>query len=492
MSQPPAHRPAPSTLDAAPAPVSGEHLARRAVTPWRLPVSRPIVDALAIAAAMLISGLAAGTGPSVWHAVFAVSAVGVMAARGAYDRRLEDSVTVLVARHVLASAVIATMITVTGRAVIEGRATSADDFVVLCFVSTVLLAAVRVIGNAHDKRRYARDAASSRALLVGPRDLTARLALRLRQRSQVGLTAVGYLDDVHPEEIAVASDGRMGLPVLGRTSDLRRIAQQHRVDALVVAGDEAPHNEERLGRLIATAHEMHLTVFVVPRVHASVNSRTRRHRLGTLTIDELRPVDPRSRAFRAKYALDRVIGTVSLVVLSPLLLTLALLVGLSSRGPILYRQRRVGLDGQEFDILKFRSMRVAPEQAAAWSPADGLAPGGVEGEDRRTALGRFLRRSNLDELPQLINIARGEMCLVGPRPERPEFVQRFRRELAHYDARHRVKAGLTGWAQVHGLRGQTSIAERAEWDNYYIENWSFALDLAIIVRTLKTLVQTSE
>jgi lipopolysaccharide/colanic/teichoic acid biosynthesis glycosyltransferase len=137
-------------------------------------------------------------------------------------------------------------------------------------------------------------------------------------------------------------------------------------------------------------------------------------------------------------------------------------------------------------------MRIAQEGVSRFRPGRGSAPGGVEGDDRRTAIGRLVRRTSLDELPQLINVLRGEMSLVGPRPERPEFVELFEAEIDRYGDRHRVKAGITGWAQVHGLRGQTSIADRAEWDNYYIENWSLRLDLMILALTARALVTTEE
>jgi lipopolysaccharide/colanic/teichoic acid biosynthesis glycosyltransferase len=161
----------------------------------------------------------------------------------------------------------------------------------------------------------------------------------------------------------------------------------------------------------------------------------------------------------------------------------------------------VGRDGKLFDLYKFRSMRAAPDEAeGADGPAPALqfllggdtAPGGVEGPDRRTPVGRLLRRTSLDELPQLINVLRGDMSLVGPRPERPEFVELFRQDIQRYGDRHRVRSGITGWAQVHGLRGQTSLAERVEWDNYYIAHWSLALDLKIMALTFASLFHDAE
>jgi lipopolysaccharide/colanic/teichoic acid biosynthesis glycosyltransferase len=161
----------------------------------------------------------------------------------------------------------------------------------------------------------------------------------------------------------------------------------------------------------------------------------------------------------------------------------------------------VGRDGKAFELYKFRSMRLAPERPDADEKDPGplefllagdTAPGGVEGDDRRTTIGRFLRRTSIDELPQLLNVLRGEMSLIGPRPERPAFVEIFNQDIVRYGDRHRVKSGITGWAQVHGLRGQTSLAERVEWDNYYIANWSLGLDLKILALTITALVRNAD
>jgi lipopolysaccharide/colanic/teichoic acid biosynthesis glycosyltransferase len=189
------------------------------------------------------------------------------------------------------------------------------------------------------------------------------------------------------------------------------------------------------------------------------------------------------------------------VLLSPVILCAALAVRLSSPGPALFSQRRVGRDGKVFNFYKFRSMRVRPGDsdpdhedltALDFLLGGDTAPGGVEGVDRRTGVGRFLRGTSLDELPQLFNVLKGEMSLVGPRPERPEFVELFRQDIVRYGDRHRVKSGITGWAQVHGLRGQTSLAERVEWDNYYIANWSLGLDLKILAMTFIALFRNAE
>jgi len=183
--------------------------------------------------------------------------------------------------------------------------------------------------------------------------------------------------------------------------------------------------------------------------------------------------------------MDQLVAGMALVIASPLFAVLALAVRLSSPGPVFFRQQRVGRDGQVFDLLKFRTMRGEPSgEEALPNIGSDRAPGGVEDDDRRTRVGRFLRRTSLDELPQLVNVLRSEMSLVGPRPERPSFVELYSEALERYTDRHRMRPGITGCAQVKGLRGQTSLSERVELDNYYIEHWSFTLDMKILLRTV--------
>jgi exopolysaccharide biosynthesis polyprenyl glycosylphosphotransferase len=281
--------------------------------------------------------------------------------------------------------------------------------------------------------------------------------------------------------------------VLGSPSQLTEAIERTGARHVILAYGSAADRD--LLEVTRRSQELGVDVSVVPRFFELVCERSPVEHLGGLPLTHVRRVRTRGWQFAIKHAMDRVGAALLAVLLSPLLLGIAIAVYCSSPGAIIFRQRRVGRDGQAFDLLKFRSMRPAhsvERVADEFQLRPGTAPGGVEGVDRRTRVGRWLRRTSLDELPQLINVLRGEMSLVGPRPERPDFVGLFGQHVYRYDDRHRVKAGLTGWAQVHGLRGQTSLADRVEWDNYYIENYSLGLDLKILAMTVGVLLSWRE
>jgi exopolysaccharide biosynthesis polyprenyl glycosylphosphotransferase len=220
-----------------------------------------------------------------------------------------------------------------------------------------------------------------------------------------------------------------------------------------------------------------------------VTERLTIEHLGGLPLITSHPSDPKGWQFAVKYVLDRLLALPLLLLFGPVMLLCALAVRVSLGRPVLFRQRRVGRDGREFEMLKFRSMRPStkPAQRPLDLPED-TAPG-YQPDNRITLVGSLLRKTSLDELPQLINILKGEMSVVGPRPERPEFTELFETKVYRYGDRLRVKSGLTGWAQVHGLRGNTSLSDRVEWDNYYIENWSLWLDFKILALTVWSIVR---
>jgi exopolysaccharide biosynthesis polyprenyl glycosylphosphotransferase len=338
-------------------------------------------------------------------------------------------------------------------------------------------------------------------LIVGAGIVGSQVARRLEDHPEYGLVPVGFIDD---DPRSTAEVGGRDVPVLGNFEELDRVVERTHVEHLIVAFSSVA--DARISRLIQHSQELGVDVAVVPRMFDTMNHRAGYETVGGLPLLSFAVVDPKGWQFAVKYALDRIAAAILLILLSPLLAAIAFAVRLNSPGPVFFRQRRVGRDGKVFDLYKFRSMRVsAPRYAVAATgprPADDegrvttlahdVAPGGVEGADRRTMVGRVLRRSSLDELPQLLNVLKGEMSIIGPRPERPEFVELFDHDVTRYGDRHRVKSGITGWAQVHGLRGQTSLAERIELDNYYIAHWSLGLDLKILLLTLAALFHNAE
>jgi len=234
--------------------------------------------------------------------------------------------------------------------------------------------------------------------------------------------------------------------------------------------------------IIRTCDRLRCEIFLVPRLFELHQVSDDMDTVWGLPLVRLRRATYRSQGWHVKRLFDVAFATGALLVLWPLMLAAAIAVRLEGGPGILFRQERVGADSRRFDVLKFRSLRPVDdaESATNWN---------IKHDDRLGPVGRFLRKSSIDELPQLFNILRGEMSLVGPRPERPHFVAQFRQTYPRYIARHRVPSGLTGWAQVHGLRGDTSIADRAMFDNYYIENWSLWLDVKILIRTVGSVVK---
>jgi exopolysaccharide biosynthesis polyprenyl glycosylphosphotransferase len=317
-------------------------------------------------------------------------------------------------------------------------------------------------------------------LVVGAGIVGERVVRRLVGNPAYGLKPVGFLDaDPLPRE---SVDSTTDIPVLGGLDDLAEAVKRTGARQVILAFTSEP--DHVLVHKVRECQRLGVAVSLVPRLFESVSVRSSLDYVGGLPLLTLRSTDPRSWQFVIKHAIDRTAASLALIALAPLMTVIALAVRMTSSGPVLFKQRRVGRDGQVFDLLKFRTMQVADAGEQSFDLPEGVAPGGVEGADRRTPVGRWLRGSSLDELPQFINVLRGDMSLVGPRPERPRFVERFLDDVSRYDDRHRVKAGITGWAQVNGLRGRTSIADRVEWDNYYIENWSLWLDLRILAFTV--------
>jgi exopolysaccharide biosynthesis polyprenyl glycosylphosphotransferase len=450
-------------------------------TTW--PLISLAVDALMLAVGTLTATFgsnAAGipTAPVHWLAIFPALVLVLLYVRRMYRPRLRVQVLDEI-RIILGATALAAMAVISVRAFVADDPHLVGQTVRLWVFSAVYLAAGRasVAWALIGARRH--DRATLATLVVGAGNIGRLTARRLLEHPEFGLRPIGFLDK------EPLDDGDDFLPVLGASWDLERIVHEHDVRHVVIAFSTAPHHVflgivERCERLGVSVHQ-------VPRLFEKMTDRVTVEHIGALPLISVIRADPRSWPFAAKYAVDRIVAFGLLTLAAPVLLAAAGAVLVSLGRPIFFRQRRVGLDGKPFDILKFRSMR--PETGAAsveharFAEA-GVGPGGVEGDDdRRTRVGALLRRSSIDELPQLINVLKGEMSLVGPRPERPEFVELFEDRIHRYDERHRVKAGITGWAQVHGLRGNTSLADRVEWDNFYIENWSLWLDVKILLMT---------
>jgi Undecaprenyl-phosphate glucose phosphotransferase len=308
------------------------------------------------------------------------------------------------------------------------------------------------------------------ALVVGAGPLGQEVVRRLRAHPEFGVRVVGYLDDQYP-----VGERREGKEVLGGCEAVTRILVDHRVDQLFLALPMDEH-AQTLKTLNAIEGEL-VDVKMVPDVLQFVTLRAAVEELEGLPVISLHqsPITGWNRV--VKRGTDILFSGLGLIVLSPLFGLIAWLVRATSPGPVFYHQERMGLDGRSFEMHKFRSMRrdAEAESGPVWAPA---------GDRRRTRLGRILRRYSLDELPQLWNVLKGDMSMVGPRPERPFFVHQFKTLIPQYMLRHKVKSGLTGWAQVNGLRGNTSLEKRIEYDLYYIQNWSLALDVKILLLTL--------
>ncbi len=416
--------------------------------------------------------------------------------RGLYRTRLRALVLDGVAPVVSAVSVAAMAVALLGL-LVNGRVPSQADWVRAWLFALLALGAGRMVLSFAQRWARGRRLVGKTVLIMGAGVVGSQVARRLENHPEYGLTPIGFLDD---DPRSVAEVGGREMPVLGTVEDLDETVAQTGARNLIVAFSSVA--DARVSRLIQRCQELGIEVSVVPRMFDTINNRVGYDTVGGLPLMSFTTVNPRGGQFALKHAFDRVFALLLLVVLSPVILCTALAVRVSSRGPVLFRQRRIGRDGKVFDIYKFRSMHLVPPPQVELNDDDATAlefllggdtaPGGVEGHDRRTPIGRFLRRCSLDELPQLLNVLRGEMSLIGPRPERPEFVELFNHDINRYDDRHRVKSGITGWAQVHGLRGQTSLAERVEWDNYYIAHWSLGLDLKILALTFAALLRNVE
>jgi exopolysaccharide biosynthesis polyprenyl glycosylphosphotransferase len=344
--------------------------------------------------------------------------------------------------------------------------------IVFCWLLTIVLVTLgRLIYSRLIWSLQSRGVGRARVLIVGTGE-TGRMVLQaMRRLPGLGYAVVGMVSQASQKSVD------LGVPTLGTTDELLSLIRSEHIDEVIIALPDAASRE--ILPIISDCHRARVATRVYPSAFQLITSDLSIGHLGGLPLLTVRDTVLRGWRLTLKRAMDIAGSAVGLVILSPLMVLVALLIKLDSPGSAFYTQERMGLDEKPFRMIKFRSMKEGAENdtGPVWA---------VKGDPRRTRLGAFIRRYSLDELPQFINVFLGEMSLVGPRPERPVFVEQFKQIIPRYVERHQEKAGMTGWAQVNGLRGDTSVVTRTKYDLYYIENWSILFDLKIIIKTFFT------
>ncbi len=420
-------------------------------------------DVLAVAVAVSV----AVPRPAPWWAwVFMAAVVSAMAVTGHYRRRISPSIS-NEAGSMLAAVALPVVVLA---AIIGGD--GAVDLLRAAVLAAALLVTIRGLCYFGLRVVRGRGLLMENALIIGAGEVGSKLARVLQEHPEYGLCPVGFLDNF--------DDPNLPLPVLGTVRSLDVVLAEYGIGRVLIAFGST--REPDMVPIVRACDRASVDIHVLPRFFELGFAAKGRDvdDVWGFPLLRLRRAALRTGTWSIKRMFDVVVAGLALVIVSPLYLALALAVKLSSPGPVYHRQRRIGQRGGVVEVLKFRSMRENVDSDTQWT---------VSNDDRLTGVGRLMRALSLDELPQLINVLRGEMSLVGPRPERPFFVNRFKSQVPRYGDRHRVPVGLTGLAQVHGLRGDTSIEERARFDNQYIENWSLWWDLIIIARTLGAVVR---
>ncbi len=319
----------------------------------------------------------------------------------------------------------------------------------------------------------------SNLLIIGMDDATPKLIRHISGNPHWNYKICGVVS-IEPTQEKQFLD----IPILGDIEHISEILSHRDIEEVILTN--ASISRQRIFNLIIECEKRMINFKLVADLLGMATSQVDMRNIDGIPLLSLKesPLAEIHNRF-IKRAMDIGVSLVSLILLSPFLLMIAILVKLSSQGPVFYLQKRIGEDGKHFAILKFRTMKDKAEKGTGpvWAKKD---------DPRRTTIGAFLRSHNLDELPQLINVLKGEMSLVGPRPERPHFVGKFKENIPRYMSRHKIKSGMTGWAQVNGLRGDTSIEERTKYDIYYIENWSLLVDVKILFMSVLSIFSTME
>jgi len=343
-------------------------------------------------------------------------------------------------------------------------------FWILGVSAVVFISMGRFILMKFEQFWYARGNDLKRVLIVGTSTVADKTYRSLTMHRSLGYEALGYCS-VHSS----AGDTMDHIPYMGSIASVPELIKTRHIDMILIAFSET--EQPLLHDLVRNCQGLNVEMMMVPDILELMTSQVQIKHIEGIPFLGIKSPTLSSWNFIVKRTFDLLFASLILLLASPIIGLIVILIKLDSRGPVFYLQERIGLDGEVFKVMKFRSMHTDAEQATGpvWSQKN---------DPRTTALGRFLRRFSLDELPQLMNVLRGDMSIVGPRPERPYFVEKFKNQVPRYLERHRVKTGMTGWAQVNGLRGNASIAERTNYDIYYVEHWSLVFDLKIILKTI--------
>lgn len=353
-------------------------------------------------------------------------------------------------------------------------------FGLLWFTSIATIFTGRALVHAFERSLYRRGKHLQYAVILGNNGLANQVYSRLNGHPAFGVNIVGYFGDAKAHAELKLSSAQY----LGTLADAAEFIRRQHIELVFIALRTQDHTE--LFDVIGECEGLNVEFMMVPDMLEVLTSQVKVMELEAIPFLKIKGIPLTYWGRMAKRSFDVIISATLLVIFSPVLVVVVVLIKLNSRGPALFRQDRVGLDGRNFTMYKFRSMKKGSEML------DDSAGLGIPDDPRRTGIGIFLRKTSLDELPQLWNVLKGDMSLVGPRPERTRYVEAFKSAVPKYLDRHRVKTGMTGWAQVNGLRGDTSIEERVKYDLYYVENWSLAFDIKILLRTLRAALSGHE
>lgn len=340
-------------------------------------------------------------------------------------------------------------------------------FLLIIITSVLILTFERALIQSWMRKLYRRGVGVLKTAVFGTGDLASRIHNRLKDNPHLGYYNVGYI------HLGQTTENLQ--PIIGSIAEIDEIVKRHELNMVFIA--LGPDDQQRIGQIIRRCDGINLDFLLAPD-QVVLEGKVQPFWIAGLPLLKIKEFPLFGWKGVIKRGFDLLVSVIILLLCSPIIALISILVKLTSAGPVFYHQERIGLDGRTFYIHKFRTMVEEAEEKTGpvWAK---------KGDNRTTKVGQFLRKFSLDELPQIFNVLRGDMSIVGPRPERPYFVAQFRQEVPHYLERHRVRSGITGWAQVNGLRGDTSIELRTQYDIYYVENWSLAFDLRIMLMTIK-------